>query len=179
MDCSNIRPLISAYYDGDVTPEEHAQVERHLAGCEDCSRALAEYRAIGGDMRALAMPVPPVGLRRDVWRAIEAQERRAGLFGSPNPRASAPPVPRNEPARGSGKGSILDIFTGSGSGWLRALPAAILVGGLLVVMAFLFIDRINNPKVEVAQIEEAGELTDYDQPIHVKFSKSVVTSDVP
>src|SRR5687768_8746841 len=166
MDCSNIRPLISAYYDGDVTPEEHAQVERHLAGCEDCSRTLAEYRAIGGDMRALAMPVPPVGLRRDVWRAIESQERRAGLFGSPNPRASAPPVPRNEPARGSGKGSILDIFTRGRGALAGALPAALLLGALLVVTAFLFINNMNKP-LATTMLEEQGEITDYDKPIHI------------
>src|SRR6478672_4885580 len=73
MNCEEIRPLLSAYYDGEATPDERSRVERHLTGCEDCRHVLAEYRAIGGGMRALPVPVPPAGLRRDVWRTIEAQ----------------------------------------------------------------------------------------------------------
>src|SRR4051812_11381263 len=84
MDCNEIRPLISYYYDGEATPDERAKVERHLAGCEDCRQVLAEYRAISGDLRDMAVPAPPVGLRRDVWRAIEAQQASAGarVFGA-------------------------------------------------------------------------------------------------
>ncbi|MEA2576052.1 MAG: hypothetical protein QOH93_3350, partial [Chloroflexia bacterium] len=70
MNCGEVRPLISAYLDGEVTPEERRSVERHLASCEECRHVLAEYRAIGSDLRALPVPVPPAGLRRDVWRAI-------------------------------------------------------------------------------------------------------------
>ena len=91
MDCTEIRPLISYYYDGEATPEERAKVERHLAGCEDCRRVLAEYRAISGDLRDMAVPAPPVGLRRDVWRAIEAQQASVGarVFGASAAGASA------------------------------------------------------------------------------------------
>src|SRR5437867_4489808 len=74
MDCNDIRPLISAYYDGEATQEEYSSVESHLARCEDCRQVLAEYRAIGSGMRALPVPVPPAGLRRDVWRVVEAQQ---------------------------------------------------------------------------------------------------------
>src|SRR2546423_1119220 len=82
MDCNDIRPLLSAYYDGEATPDELSRVEGHMAGCEDCRHALAEYRAIGGGMRALPVPVPPSGLRRDVWRAIEAQGAGRSAIGA-------------------------------------------------------------------------------------------------
>src|SRR5438309_761039 len=71
--CKDIRPLISENYDGEATPEEYSRVESHLAECDDCRHVLAEYRAIGSGMRALSVPVPPVGLRREVWRTIGAQ----------------------------------------------------------------------------------------------------------
>jgi anti-sigma factor RsiW len=42
MSSPHVRPLLSAYLDGEVTPAERAQVERHLAGCVECARVLAE-----------------------------------------------------------------------------------------------------------------------------------------
>ena len=66
MNCNDIRALLSDYIDGETTPEEHRTVEEHLAHCQDCRRVLSEYRAIGGGMRALSVPLPPAGLRRDV-----------------------------------------------------------------------------------------------------------------
>src|SRR5687768_3392976 len=83
MNCSDIRPLLSDYHDGEITPEQQRQVERHLAGCADCARVLAEYRAISSDFRAMAVPAVPSGLRRDVWRRIEALDSGASV---PAPR---------------------------------------------------------------------------------------------
>ncbi len=80
MNCTEARPLISAYHDGEASAEERARVERHLPHCEDCRRALAEYRVMSSDIRGMAMPVPPVGLRRDVWRAIDAQQKPLASF---------------------------------------------------------------------------------------------------
>ena len=79
MNCSDIRPMLSAYYDGEASPEEYDLVERHLATCPDCRRVMAEYRAIGGGIRALPVPVAPAGLRRDVWRAIDTQRPVRGV----------------------------------------------------------------------------------------------------
>ncbi|HET7076077.1 MAG TPA: zf-HC2 domain-containing protein [Chloroflexia bacterium] len=77
MSSPHVRPLLSAYLDGEVTPAERAQVERHLAGCVECARVLAEYRQIGGNIRGLVRPQPPLTLHRDVWTAIEARENQA------------------------------------------------------------------------------------------------------
>ena len=77
MSSPHVRPMLSAYLDGEVTPAERAQVERHLAGCVECARVLAEYRQIGGNIRGLARPQPPLTLHRDVWTAIEARENQA------------------------------------------------------------------------------------------------------
>ena len=177
MDCNSIKPLISAYYDGDVTPEERALVERHLARCEGCSRALAEYRVIGGDLRALSVPAPPVGLRRDVWRAIEAQERR-GLFGSPAPAPRPRAVVTAPPPREQGGKGLISVLMGGGGAWAKALPAALLLVGLLVVMAFVLIMRNTPLPVAAVELEEKGELTDYGKPVYVVFNKpGVVGAD--
>lgn len=51
---------LSAYLDGELRPEEKAQLEDHLAGCPDCRAALGQLRAVSGIVKAQAMePVPP------------------------------------------------------------------------------------------------------------------------
>ena len=137
MDCTAIRPLISYYYDGEVTPEESALVEQHLAGCEDCRRVLAEYRMIGSEMRDLAMPVPPAGLHRDVWRAIEAQgaiPKRA-----PSASSSARQDRRLPGRRREKRPALATLATSLGNGWARAVPAALLVAALGIMVAVIML----------------------------------------
>ena len=51
---------ISAYLDGELQPEDKAQLEAHLAGCPDCRAALGQLRAVSGLVKAQALePVPP------------------------------------------------------------------------------------------------------------------------
>ncbi|HEY0071765.1 MAG TPA: zf-HC2 domain-containing protein [Chloroflexia bacterium] len=167
MNCGEIRPLISAYLDGEVTPEERKTVERHLATCEECRQVLAEYRAIGSDLRAMPVPIPPAGLRRDVWRAIEARQGGARLVKSPSAsqgKIISLPQDRKKPG-------AINILTGAGSGWAKALPAAVLVGALLVALSYFIL--FNKTPVSVASIVEQGELTDYSQPVHVLLAKAV------
>lgn len=176
MDCTAIRPLISYYYDGEVTPEESALVEQHLAGCEDCRRVLAEYRMIGSEMRDMAMPVPPAGLHRDVWRAIEAQGA----------------IPKRAPSRPTGQGKIVDfpgagakrrpafatLATSLGNGWARAVPAALLVAALGIMVAVIMLVQGRIGSNEPATLASSGPYTDYAQQVQVQFSKSVLSESV-
>ncbi len=176
MDCKHIRPLISAYYDGEVNDHERALVERHLALCEQCRRTLAEYRATGSSIRALPVPVPPAGLRRDVWRAIQT-----GRPAVPSRRTSGPAphnvvaLPRTQQDTGRSLRHIIATSIGTGASWVRALPAAVLIGGLLLVMAVLF---LRGTQVQAAaELVEKGPISDYNQPIHVRFNKQVIGDD--
>ena len=169
MNCSNIRPLLSAYYDGDASTEERIQVEGHLASCHDCRRVLAEFRAIGSDIRSLPIPQPPAGLRRDVWRAIEAQQPNPRVFGGSPARGVITTLPQPKE-----KLSLPNIVRGLGRGWAAALPAALLIGGLLLVMSVILL-RSNS--VEVASIVEESNNVAFAQPVHVRLSKEVVWAD--
>jgi hypothetical protein len=170
MDCSEIRPLISYYLDGEASPDERERVERHLATCEDCRRVLSEYRIIGADIRDLAVPVPPVGLRRDVWRAIEAQTAgsRAGSVAAPSGNVVTFPQRR--------KAAPANIFANLGSGWARALPAALLVGALLIVMGFLI--AMSRNTVQVTEFVVEPPYSDYSQVVQLRISRAVLASDV-
>ncbi|MDQ5824093.1 MAG: zf-HC2 domain-containing protein [Chloroflexota bacterium] len=172
MNCGEIRPLISAYLDGEVTPEERKSVERHLATCEGCRQVLSEYRAIGSDLRAMPVPMPPVGLRRDVWRAIEAREGGARVVKTPPAsHGKIIPLPQNR-----NKPSVINVLTGAGNGWARAIPAAVLVGALLIALSYFTI--IRQTPVAVATMVEEGELTDYEEAVHVLLSKPVIEEDI-
>ncbi len=51
IDCSEIRPLLSAFGDGELEPPELLKVARHLAGCPDCEREAADFSALGAGLR--------------------------------------------------------------------------------------------------------------------------------
>jgi Putative zinc-finger len=171
MDCTDIRPLISYYYDGEATPEERAQVEKHLTGCEDCRQMLAEYRAISGDIRDLPMPVPPVGLRRDVWRAIEARQAGTGarVFGRPRQESA-------RPSRSNGRvvtfpksteKSFIPTFLRS----LGSVPAALAVGAMIIMIGVLVIQStVNVPSVALV---DQPPYADYTKVVMVNFNKDV------
>ena len=134
---------------------------------------------IGSEMRDLAMPVPPTGLHRDVWRAIEAQ-------GAIPQRAAA------RPPASTGKGKIVDfpveggkrrpalatLATTLGNGWARALPAALLVAalGIMVAVFMLVQNRVANN--DVARLADQGPYSNYAQQVQVQFSKSVLANSV-
>ena len=183
MDCTEIRPLISYYYDGEATPEERIRVERHLAGCEDCRRVLAEYRAISGDLRDMAVPAPPVGLRRDVWRAIEAQQASVGarVFGAPQTGTSkrkqadqgkVVQFPQNRSRTG-----LAGVFATVESGWSRALTAALVIGALFITLGVLMVLQRSNT-LAAAEITDQSPFSDYGQVVHVQFNKTVNSDDV-
>lgn len=173
MNCGEVRPLISAYHDGEATPEERRVVEHHLATCEACRTVLAEYRAIGGDLRVLSVPLPPAGLRRDVWRAIEANQGGSRIAGVPPARGKLLALPQT-PRFGGWTGAI-NVFTHASNGWAKALPVALLAGAFVVIMSFLIIR--NSPPVAAAHLEEQVAISNYGQAVHVVFSKSVIPSD--
>ena len=58
--CTEMRPLLSAYCDGEVSPEETAQVREHLRACGQCRATMRAYRAAPAAAAALA-PALPVG----------------------------------------------------------------------------------------------------------------------
>jgi anti-sigma factor RsiW len=58
---------ISAYADGELTADEEAQVEAHLAACTECARELALIRSLGEAMVAeMRTPRP----QRSIWERV-------------------------------------------------------------------------------------------------------------
>ena len=77
--CLEMRPLISAFCDGEAGAEEVATVREHLRACAGCRATVRTYRAAPGAAAAL---VPLLPLQRSLLeRAREALSDLAGRFG--------------------------------------------------------------------------------------------------
>src|SRR3954451_23418036 len=79
MSSGHPRALLSAYLDGEITPEERSVVEQHLAGCAECRTVLADYRRIGMNVREMPRPAPPRTLRSGVWNDIQRRQGSTGM----------------------------------------------------------------------------------------------------
>lgn len=76
--CAEMRPLISAFCDGEAGTEEVAELREHLRACTSCRATLRTYRAAPAAAAAL-MPLP---LHRSLLeRAHDALTELAGRFG--------------------------------------------------------------------------------------------------
>jgi len=62
MKCENIKELLSAYADNELTDAQRNLVEEHLAGCADCRAILADYTEVRKQLLSLreTPPLPDV-----------------------------------------------------------------------------------------------------------------------
>jgi hypothetical protein len=79
---------LSDYLDGELSPDERAQLEQHLDRCPACAATLAELGAVVERARALA-PAEP---ERDLWPGI------ASAIGAPRRRETTPAAEIAAPA---------------------------------------------------------------------------------
>lgn len=69
MDCQDVKNLMSAYYDQELSTEVQLEVAQHLAGCEECTTELAGFGELSAMAKGLSQPVPPP----HIWSALEAK----------------------------------------------------------------------------------------------------------
>jgi anti-sigma factor RsiW len=59
MECKDIRERISAYVDGEASPEEAREVRGHLGACARCRSAEQRMRALGVGVARMEGDIPP------------------------------------------------------------------------------------------------------------------------
>lgn len=69
MDCSEVKELLSAYYDDELSSVKRTAVAEHLAGCFACAHELEGFRSLSVLAEGLASPEPPT----HIWRQLEEQ----------------------------------------------------------------------------------------------------------
>lgn len=78
MECQDYEALLPGYIDGELDLMQSVEVERHLAGCAKCRRAVESQRALQSALRTAALyKEPRAGLSRDILRAAKRRERAA------------------------------------------------------------------------------------------------------
>jgi RNA polymerase sigma factor (sigma-70 family) len=82
--CADLAPLLSAYCDGQASPEGKAAVREHLRACAGCRATLRAYRATPASVAALApaLPVSRSLLERAHHLLAELHSRLPGRGGA-------------------------------------------------------------------------------------------------
>jgi RNA polymerase sigma factor (sigma-70 family) len=119
--CAEMRPLLSAFCDGEATAGEVAELREHLRACARCRATLRTYRAAPS---AAAVLVPSLPLPRSLWE--RAQDALGELFG----RLGGGETVSGPAASGAGGGAatvkIAAVCVGAAGG-----AAACIAGGLV------------------------------------------------
>lgn len=72
--CEEFAPLLSAYFDGELTESESAEVRSHLCVCPACRARLDELIALHGALGALEEAEVPEGFTANVMAAVRAEK---------------------------------------------------------------------------------------------------------
>ena len=151
QECESIRPLISAYMDGELTPEETRALHAHLAECAACSDLFDEYRDLRDQLRHLPpTPPPPTQVHRYVrLRTVDHSPTRSERwFGLTAARLS---------------------FSAA-----AAVVLLIVVSALALVHGY---QRDSQPGIAQSQ-PAAGAFWPIQQPIEITFNKSMDQTSV-
>lgn len=81
MNCKEICELLTAYLDGEVTPQEKAYIEAHLPGCPECRGELEALSAtqdnLRGVLKSMAEEVSP---STEAWEKVRARLDKKGSW---------------------------------------------------------------------------------------------------
>jgi hypothetical protein len=81
MNCKEICELLTAYLDGEVTPQERAYIEAHLPGCPQCRAELEALSAtrdnLRGMLKSMAGEVSPPA---QAWEKVRARLEKKGSW---------------------------------------------------------------------------------------------------
>ncbi|MZP28127.1 hypothetical protein GTO91_00110 [Heliobacterium undosum] len=123
--CEKIRPLLSAYADGQLSRTEEERVRLHLQHCPDCAQEVREWTDFDLLLQdALALEAPPPGMLNSVWAVLEEDRR---LENQQNARRENISLIPSEPDY-----SFFDFLS------RQALIAAGWAGGVALVALVLF-----------------------------------------
>jgi len=79
MICDRIEELLAAFSDGELRPEERAEVERHLRDCPSCAALLESLRTADAALARFPEIEPPASLREALYAVPARRKFRFGL----------------------------------------------------------------------------------------------------
>jgi anti-sigma factor RsiW len=78
-ECNQISLMLGAFEDRALEPNEYQEVAYHLARCDTCTAELADYSAIGRELRTLFEEPSLVGFKSSVMHRIDSLPVPLGL----------------------------------------------------------------------------------------------------
>jgi RNA polymerase sigma factor (sigma-70 family) len=142
--CKEMRPLLSAFCDGEAGAEDTVALREHLRACGNCRATLRAYRAAPGAVAALAPSLPLA--RSLLERAHDALAGLATRFGGGGGDAAL----SQTAATGGGGGAGIAALAKAAAICLGAAggTAACVATGLVPAPAQLGADRVKAPAIE-------------------------------
>src|SRR5262245_32130202 len=86
MNCQRVQELFLDYQDGQLAPDESAQVRTHLSSCPTCQREWAALQEITRKLDHLPVETPSPRLREQFYAMLDTHQREAD---APSPFALA------------------------------------------------------------------------------------------
>ena len=142
MDHETTQDLLSSYLDGDLTPEQRAEVDAHLAECEACREELELLQLTLDALHDLPELEAPAGFADAVMDRVEAEEEAAKVVPITRARRR---VPMWAPVA-------------------MAAAACVMVGLVWVAAPWRLVgsDRASESAAPMGMAEAAGEMEEYD-----------------
>ena len=137
MACEKFKPLLMGLIDGELTPEESAEVNEHLIKCEACRTEYEELRETAGKIEGVSFIEPQDEVLRKLWkRPYSRLMRNSGLFlvisGWIFLIAYA----------------LVEIFRDNQEPFLPKMAVAAVIIGFFILLGFLIRERIQTYKVD-------------------------------
>jgi RNA polymerase sigma factor (sigma-70 family) len=156
--CAEMRPLISAFCDGEAGDEEAAELREHLRACAHCRSTLRAYRAAPATVAALAPALPlHRSLLERVQDAFTNLATRGGGGGAGDVAASGAAVGGGAGGAGvAAMAKIAAVCIGAASG-----AAACVATGLVPAPLGLAHEQIQAPHLERRTVDAVA----HDAPV--------------
>lgn len=85
MNCQEARESMSAFYDGELPPEQEALMSDHINSCETCADEFTAFNSLSTITKELPLREPPSELWSDIERALDSGESVQRVEKTPRP----------------------------------------------------------------------------------------------
>lgn len=78
MRCKEVKRLLSAYIDGEISPEKRGEIEEHLSYCVDCKKELVLLEKLIKEIHNIPEMVPSEDFSEKLWikMTLEGEKNR-------------------------------------------------------------------------------------------------------
>ncbi len=76
MRCKEVRRLLSAYIDGEISPAKRREIEEHLSYCLECKKELLVLEKLVKELHEIPEIIPSEDFSKRLWTKIAFEDGR-------------------------------------------------------------------------------------------------------